>query len=300
VRAGARQDIAGEYRLSLAGAKGIFVAFATVCEIVSFLSSMDRLLLIAATLCFLASFASTLYALGAGRFRANRGNFILLLTGFLFQSAFLYLRGKAEGSCPLNSLFDVLIFQSWALVLIYLVVGSAYRLSLLGAFTAPFAFLLVLVAFIAPINQQAVPRAVLNPWIEFHAALSIIAYGAFGLASIAGLMYLLQERQLKSHKVSSLFYNLPPISDLAVANRRLVWLGFGLLTIGFAAGFLSQMPVNTVKFWASAVIWLVYAIVLVLGRLQTLAPRRLAELSILLFVFALFTLPGIQYLSSRP
>lgn len=279
---------------------GIFVAFGAYCEIVGFLSPMDRLLLIAATLCFLASFAYTLHALGAGRFRPGRVNFVAILTGFFFLSAFLYLRGQAEGSCPLNSLFDVLIFQSWSLVLIYLTVGSAYRLSLLGAFTAPFAFLLILIAFLAPISQAPVPRAVLNPWIEFHAALSIIAYGAFGLASISGLMYLLQERQLKSHKASSLLYNLPPINDLAVANRRLIWLGFGLLTIGFAAGFLSQMPVNTVKFWASGVIWAIYAVVIVLGRFHPLAPRRLAGLSIALFVFALLTLPGIQYLSTRP
>ncbi len=261
---------------------------------------MDRLLLIAATLCFLASFGYTLYALGAGRFQPGRGNFVAIFTGFLFLSAFLYLRGKAEGSCPLNSLFDVLIFQSWSLVLIYLAVGSAYRLSLLGAFTAPLAFLLVLGAFLAPINQQPVPRAVLNPWIEFHAALSIIAYGAFGLACIAGIMYLLQERQLKSHQVSPLLYNLPPINDLAVANGRLVWLGFGLLTIAFAAGFLSQIPVHRVKFVASALIWGGYGVLLVLKRLHTLAPRRLAGLSIVVFALALLTLPGIQYLSSRP
>ena len=84
-----------------------------------------------------------------------------------------------------------------------------------------------------------------------HAALSIIAYGAFGLSSVAGLMYLIQERQLKSQKASSLLYNLPPINDLAAAIGRLMGFGLVLLTISFAAGFISQMPVNTVKFWAS-------------------------------------------------
>jgi ABC-type uncharacterized transport system permease subunit len=261
---------------------------------------MDRLLLIAATLCFLASFGYTLYALGAGRFKPGRVNFVAILTGFLFQTGFLYLRGQAEGSCPLNSLFDVLIFQSWALVLIYLLVGTAYRLSLLGAFTAPLAFFLILIALISPINSAPVRRVVTSPWIELHAAFSIIAYGAFGLAGIAGVMYLVQERQLKSHKASPLLYNLPPINDLAVANHRLVWLGFGLLTFGFAAGFASSMPVNTTKFWASCAIWVIYGLLLVLARLRTLAPRRLAGLSIGVFGLAMVALPGIQYLSSRP
>ena len=261
---------------------------------------MDRLLLIAATLCFLASFAYTLYALGAGRFRPGRVNLGVILAGFLFQSAFLYVRGQAEGSCPLNSLFDILIFQSWALVLIYLLVGSAYRLSLLGAFTAPFAFVLILLAFLLPGTQLPVSRATINPWVEFHAALSLVAYGAFGLACVSGIMYLLQERQLKNHKASSLLYNLPPINDLAVANHRLVWLGFALLTIALAAGFFSRMPVNSVKFWAAGLIWCFYAAFLIMSRLRTLVPRRLAELSVLLFVLALLTLPAMQYLVFRP
>lgn len=261
---------------------------------------MDRLLLIAAMLCFLASFAYTLFALGAGRFRPGRFNLVAILGGFFFQTGFLYLRGRAEGSCPLNSLHDVLIFLSWSLVLIYLLIGPAYRLSLLGAFTAPLAFFLVLTALAAPISQAPIRRAVTNSWIETHAAFSIIAYGAFGLASVAGVMYLLQERQLKAHKISSLLFNLPPIHDLAAAVHRLLWLGFVLLTVSFAAGFLSQMPVNTLKFWASLTIWVVYGGVLVLHRFTGFAPRHLAGLAITVFALALVTLPGIQHLSSRP
>lgn len=261
---------------------------------------MDRLLLIAATLCFLSSFGYTLYALGAGRFKPGRVNFVAILGGFIFLSSFLYLRGKAEGSCPLNSLFDVLNFLSWSLVLIYLLIGPAYRLSLLGAFTAPLAFLLVLGSLIAPINQTLRVREVVNPWIETHAALSIIAYGAFGLACIAGIMYLLQERQLKSHKATTLLYNLPPINHLAAAIGRLVGLGLLLLTISFAAGFISGISINTIKFWTSLAIWMVYVVLLTMNRLHSFGPRRMAELTIAVFTVALITLPGIQYLSSRP
>ena len=261
---------------------------------------MDRLLLIAATLCFLTSFGYTWYSLGRGRFGPGRVNFVTILAGFAFQSAFLYARGRAEASCPLNSLFDVLIFQSWSLVLTYLIVGPAYRLSLLGAFTAPFALLLMLVALLAPIDQTLIRRPGINPWVETHAALSIIAYGAFGLSSVAAIMYLIQERQLKSRKASSLLYSLPPINDLAAAIGRLMGFGLILLTISFAAGFISQMPVNTLKFWASAAIWISYGTVVLMSRIHSLAPKRLAELSIAVFAVALITLPGIQYLSSRP
>jgi ABC-type uncharacterized transport system permease subunit len=261
---------------------------------------MDRLLLVAAALCFLVGFGTTHFALGAGRFRPGRFNFLSLLAAFGFLSGFLYLRGQAERSCPLNSLFDVLVFLSWSLVLIYLVIGPTYRLSLLGAFTAPLALVLLLVALVSPIDTSVRVRDVINPWVEAHAALSIIAYGAFGLAGVAGVMYLVQDRQLKSHKASALLYNLPPITDLAIANRRLIVLGLVLLTVAFASGVMSGLPVNPIKFWFSAAIWIVYSVMLVARQWSPIGPRRFAESSVVVFALALIALPAIQYLSTRP
>lgn len=258
---------------------------------------MFETLLYLAALCFLGSFAYTLIAVLAGRVRPGRFNLLAILSGFVLLSAFLYFRGQAEGSCPLNSLFDVLVFQSWALVLIYLAVGSAYRISLLGAFTAPLALLLLLLALFLPISHAPVPRLAINPWIEFHAALSIIAYGAFGMACVAGAMYLIQEKQLKSHKASPLLYSLPPIHDLAAVTLRLIWLGFGLLTISFFSGLISQVSVNSLKFTASLVIWAAYGIILLVQRILLLSPRRVASCAIVVFALALLSLPVIQHLS---
>ena len=72
---------------------------------------MDRLLLIAATLCFLTSFGYTLYALGPG----GSGPDGLILSRFSWALRFnppsSTFAGKRKVPCPLNSLFDVLIFQ---------------------------------------------------------------------------------------------------------------------------------------------------------------------------------------------
>ena len=257
---------------------------------------MNRLLLAAAALCFLLSFGYTLFALGAGKFRPARFNLLAMIGGFAAQSAYLYFRGLEVKSCPLHTLFDLLIFLSWSITLIYLIVGPAYRLSLLGAFTAPLVLVLTLIALVLP-HPPAVPTPFANPWVEFHAALSIVAYGSFGLASVAGVMYLLQDHQLKSRKGSALLYNLPPINDLATANKRLVGLGFILLTIAFTAGFISEMPVASLKFWTSVLIWALYGALLVIWRVHALAPRRIATLSVAIFAFALIVLPGIHYLS---
>lgn len=259
---------------------------------------MNRLLLATAALCFLLSFGYTLFALGAGKFRPARFNLLAMLGGFACQSTYLYLRGLEVQSCPLHTFFDLLIFLSWSITLIYLLIGPAYHLSLLGAFTSPLVLILTLIALVLP-HPPADVTPFSSPWVEFHAALSIIAYGAFGLAAVAGFMYLLQEKQLKSQKGSLLLYNLPPINALATANNRLLALGFLLLTIAFVAGFIPGLAVMSLKYGASFVIWLLYGGILLMRRLHALAPRRIATLSVGVFTFALILLPGIHYLSMQ-
>ena len=258
---------------------------------------MDRLWLIASTFCFLVSFGYTLFALRAGRFLPSRFNFLAVTIGFLMQTVFLYLRGHAIGRCPLTNHFEVFIFVSWSMTLIYMIVGPAYRLSLMGAFTSPVVFVIQVTALLLPIDSIVIPQARANPWVEFHASFSIVACGSFLLAGVAGLMYLVQDRQLKRHTLGSLFYRLPPISQLAIANRNLVFLGFILLLLGIGAGFFVDRPLNPLKLGISIFILLMYALVLWGRGWKALAPHALATASIVAFGMILATLWGVTLLS---
>ncbi|MFL6537247.1 MAG: hypothetical protein ACJ8JD_03615, partial [Chthoniobacterales bacterium] len=95
---------------------------------------MDRLLLIASTLCFLLAAVRLVLLIRGGIFQPGRVSFYAIAAGFVLQSAFLFLRGRALGRCPLTNLFEVFIFMAWSIALIYMLVGPAYRLSLMGAF----------------------------------------------------------------------------------------------------------------------------------------------------------------------
>src|SRR5207302_8074718 len=128
------------------------------------------------------------------------------------------------------------------IVLIYMLVGPAYRLSLMGAFTAPIVFVIQIFALLWPIDVPQQTRPAVNPWLEFHASMGMIAYGAFAMACVAGLMYLVQERQLKTRHLHSIFHHLPPLPDLHAAIVRLLWLGFVLYTAGLISGFFTGEP----------------------------------------------------------
>jgi HemX protein len=256
---------------------------------------VDREFLIVSTVCFLAAIVRTVIELRGGIFRPARFNFFAVALGFVFQTAFLSMRGHAVGRCPLTNLFEVFIFLAWSVALIYLLIGPTYRLSLMGAFTAPLVVLLQGFALITPIDKPHPAKVSPNPWLEFHASTSLIAYGVFALACIAGAMYLVQERQLKTHQLHSIFYHLPPLTDLFAAITRLLWWGFALYTIGLISGFFVGQPLPWVQISCAIGVWILYAAILQGRYWRRLAPKRVAALCIIGFSAALTLLWGITF-----
>ncbi len=256
---------------------------------------MDRQLLILSTICYFVAVVRAVLIVRGGTFRPGRFNFLMVVLGFALQTGFLSMRGHALGRCPLTNLFEVFVFLAWSVALIYLLVGPTYRLSLMGAFTAPVVWLIQTLALLAPIDVPASLRLPANPWLEFHASISMIAYGAFALAFVAGVMYLVQERQLKTHHLHSIFYQLPPLPDLFAAITRLLWLGFALYTAGLVSGFFTGQPLPLVKVFCAFAVWLFYAAILHGRHLRRLAPKRVAALCIVAFTAAVSVLWGITF-----
>src|SRR5213078_789720 len=213
----------------------------------------------------------------------------------------LSIRGHALGRCPLTNLFEVFIFLAWSISLIYMLVGPAYRLSLMGAFTAPLVFILQTFALLALLDQTRPVKVAPRPWLEFHASVSLIAYGAFALACVAGVMYLVQERQLKTRQLHSMFYHFPPLTNLFSALIRLLWLGFALYTAGLLSGFFTGEPLPLVKMICAIAVWIFYGAILQGRHLHRLAPKRIATVCILAFTAAVSVLLAINFVSEpRP
>jgi ABC-type uncharacterized transport system permease subunit len=252
--------------------------------------SPDRAALFTATGFFLAGFGYTVRSLSRGKPTATWPAFLLLLAGFSCQCAFLLWRGRDLGRCPITTPFELLTFVSWAMVLLYFLTGTAYRLSLLGAFTAPLAFVLQSTALLKPESAALPARSRPGFWPEMHATLSLIAYGAFALACVAGILYLIQDRLLKRHRGMQVVRHLPPVHHLSQAVHRLILIGTIILSSGILAAYQmpNRPPVGKLAFvWA---IWGIYAAILAYDHWRGMSPRKAAWAASLGFLLPIISL----------
>lgn len=249
---------------------------------------MDRWFLIAATL--LAAAGGIWGMISVHHGKRSHWTIVWMLGVLVCQVGFLAVRGQMRAACPLMDRGEILAFLAWSLTLFYLLVGPAYRISLLGVFTAPLVVIFQAAALIpGTLTANPVKLAIGNPWHETHSAMSVLAYGALALAAVAGVMFLVLDRQLKEqHLKSGLFRNLPPVRELLVSLERLLWLGTALLTIGIVAGFL--MP-RTADAWghfvAAIAVWAAYVGLLAVKLIRGLTGRRLSLSAVVLFLLSL-------------
>ena len=221
--------------------------------------------------------------------------FALLTGGFLFQTLGLNLRGAEIKGCPLGNIFEISQFIAWSLVLLYFLIGPAFKLRLLGFFTAGLAGLLAGTALLIPNWDQSYPPGIFggNPWIELHAALAIFSYAMFAIVALVSAMFLIQQ-----HGFKGLYQHLPSVQQLDLMAKRLLITGVVVLSAAliFGAVFWINHPerVPVFKLTATCLVWAGYLTVVALRIQKRLVTRRHAIASIALFIFALASLWPVQ------
>lgn len=263
----------------------------------------DRALLWLGAIFYLAGFVTGLVALirrGPPQPRFRLWLNALLVAGWACQWAGLYVRGMAVGGCPLGNTFELVQFVAWSAMVLYFFVGTAFRVSLLGLFTAGYAGSLALISLLIPVWDATRGQKIFghNPWIELHAALAVFSYGVFGLLALTSVMHLLQNWSLKQKRLDGLFWFLPSVVQLDQINFRMLALGVALLSISLGVGASwwtrNTETVDGAKLAVTVGVWLAYLGVLVLRWRAWLVSVRFAWICIAMFFLALVSLGPVN------
>ena len=237
--------------------------------------------------------------------RDDHVNYVVLLAGFILHTTAMVLRGFRLDHCPVTNLYEATIFAMWTIVAVYLVVGLWPKLRFLGAFASPVLFGIGIFALMPNLDGPQRTRPDLPMALtSLHVALVELSYGAFGLSSVAALMYLTQEHNLKLHKLQAVFSLLPPIQRLETLVSRLLLSGFCLLTLGLGLGAYGLTWLKNFEAYRgdpsivwSAVVWLLYLGLIVMRWKFAQTGRRFALGAIGTFVFVALTSWGVNALS---
>ncbi len=265
----------------------------------------DRALLWLGALLYLAGFLTGLVALTRRQAPAGLRTILnlFLAAGWIFQMAGLYVRGLAVGGCPLSNTFEIVQFVAWSAMVVYFFVGTTFRVSLLGLFTAGYAAALALVSLLIPAWDLTRGGKIFgnNPWIELHAALAVFSYGVFGLLALTSVMHLLQNWSLKHKRLNGLFWFLPSVVQLDQINSRMLALGVLLLTFSLGVGaswwVRDTASADLPKLIVTVGVWAVYAAVWLLRWRTKLVSVRFAWVCLVMFALALLSLGPVN--SSR-
>ena len=267
------------------------------------MSWSDRNSFHAAVLLYGLSALYSIFVFRKGFRQDNWINYGLLALAAGFHTAAMFQRGFSFQRCPINNLYEATLFIAWTIVAAYLLIGLWPRVRFLGAFAAPVLLAIGIFALMPSLDVKAARPTFTGGWSSLHKALILLAYGAFGLGSVAGAMFLVQDRNLKQRKALALASLLPPMQRVEVVLSRLLLAGFILLTAGLivSAVYLKQTRgayvTGDAQVVYSGVDWLLYG-ALLLGRWRfAQRGRRIALGAIGSFAFVMLTFWGVYLLS---
>jgi len=220
--------------------------------------------------------------------------------GFASHTLALVTRYVEAGYTPVTNLYESLSFFAWIIVGLLLIANLRVKIKVLGAFLMPISLTLMLFAYALP--KEIVPLApVLKSfWHPFHILFAFLGDAIFAVAFCCGIMYLIQERQLKTKRIGAIAQRLPSLNALDDLNYQSLTWGFPLLTLGIITGaiwaeyawgrYWNWDPKET---W-SLITWLLYAAMLHQRLTVGWRGRKAAIMSIVGFLAVLFTFLGVN------
>jgi ABC-type uncharacterized transport system permease subunit len=183
---------------------------------------------------------------------------------------------------------------------LFFLVWWIYGTISLAVFALPVTFFIIFVPSLGPDRYTFPSSGVRVSWLVAHIAALLAAYAALGFSMLASVLYLIQERRIKSKRKPgedtwwAPLEWLPPLDTLERIAHSTLLFGFPCMTVGLVIGsVLAQETVLGAAYFrdpkviASFVMWAVYVLLLFLRSTAGLRGRKAAYLSGAVFLVML-------------
>ena len=265
---------------------------------------------------FLVSIATFLYFFGAFIFfvafvfqkRLLRiAALIFAAAGFCFETTAIIMRWILSyqleiGHAPLSNLYESLVFFSWSIMCVLLVVWRRYGNDAIGAMASFFAFLLPAYASLSgsvTTEIQPLIPALRSNWLISHVVSSFLAYACFAISFIISVLFLIRKKA--GGRIAAIMPDAPVFDDM---GYRMTSIGFVLLSLGIITG-AAWADTAWGRYWGwdpketwSLITWMIYGAYLHARLVRGWKGTATALISILGFLAVIFTYLGVNYILS--
>ncbi len=132
---------------------------------------------------------------------------------------------------PLSNSYETASSCAFLIALVFLAMYARYRIETLGVFLFPLVFVLTLVGALGAPMGPWTSAGVRDVLLMVHVGMVLIGYAALLVMAASSVIYLIQERQLKSKDPGVLTDRMPPLATLDDLITRSTGVAFALITL---------------------------------------------------------------------
>jgi len=193
------------------------------------------------------------------------------------------------------------LFTAWVVALAFGLLNLRSRYPHVGVTLVPLLSTFYLLALFSSPSYSGASTMMQSPWASVHLIFSFLALAIFAISFVLGIMFIIEEFQLKYKVLPKVFLKMPSLESLEKVHARALSVGFVLLTAGIISGAAWAKSVTGFYFFEDArqlwaiIAWLIYALFLQSRLMAGWRGRRGVLLSLLGFVVILFTFLGVEH-----
>lgn len=227
------------------------------------------------------------------------------MVGLMVRWRESYLISPDVGHIPVSNLYEVFILFAVITALIYLFYERRYQIRSLGGFvllviSAAVAFQLWYTFGKGAHEIQPLVPALQSYWMKIHVPANFVGYGAFAMAAMIGVAYLLKSWRQAVKPQGLMATSLPELAVMDDLMYKSIALGFAFFTVATVLGALwaaeawggywSWDPKET---WA-LIVWLNYAAWLHMRMTKGWHGRPMAWWAVIGLFVTLFAFLGVN------
>ncbi len=235
--------------------------------------------------------------------RTHRPGFALMRVGFLLATFYLVTEAVRRGAfLPIAGMSEALAFFAWSLAFVYLVLLVSAQIDSFGLILTPVLLLFTAVAALTAVPGSGGYQVPPNPVFMLHILAAYFAYASLTISFVAGILFLIQSRELKARRAGTFYHKLPSLESLEnLIYQPMIW-GASLLLAAVILGFVwsltafGELWLLDPKTLAASATSLFYFFILCLRYRASLRARKGALLALAAFALVIFSFVGTRFI----